>query len=316
MDAGEAAPEAPVGTSTDARRLWEVLLERVGPAWDTEDEDAWDAICDEVVLPLQQLGDSGLVDDLVVAITAELPEVRCAAALVLAQYGFRLGRPFAQRVTPALATQAAVEGDEDVRRELVRGIGRSELPQWAPVLREYAADPCEWVRLVVAQDLAGLFGGDDPDEVSIWTLKGLTRDPEPEVRDWATFSLGTLCEVDTPAVRAALRARLDDTAEDTTAAHAAVGLAARHDSVVLPHLRRWLLAPADVVGNLVVEAAGLLGDPTLLPRLRELKAGGWADHDPLPGMIDDAIELLEAADEVGPGASSKGPGCSSQGPGC
>lgn len=282
--------------ANDARRLWGEALERVVPAWDTEDEDAWDAIVDEVILPLQSLGDADLVDDLVAAITAQLPEVRCVAALVLAQYGFRRGRPYAERVTPALAAQAAVEANDDVRRELVRGIGKSEDGQWAPTLRDYAADPSVWVRLVVAQELPGLFRGEELDEPSIATIFALTRDVEPEVRDWATCALGTLCEVDTPEIRDALRARLDDDrVESDAAAEAAVGLAARRDPVVLPYLRSWLGEQPETVGNLVVEAAGLLGDPALLPRLRELRADGWTHHNPLPEKLDTAIELLEAA---------------------
>ena len=48
------------------------------------------------------------------------------------------------------------------------------------------------------------------------------------MRDWATFALGTLADEDTPALRDALAARLDDPDEDTRL-EAVHGLALRGD---------------------------------------------------------------------------------------
>ena len=44
-----------------------------------------------------------------------------------------------------------------------------------------------------------------------------SQDVEGEVRDWATMGLGSRLEVDNPAIRNALAARLDDLEGDTAA---------------------------------------------------------------------------------------------------
>lgn len=55
--------------------------------------------------------------------------------------------------------------------------------------------------------------------------------------------------------------------------------------------------PVDLVSNMTIEAAGLLGDQRLLPRLRALHAAGWHEQpdEPRPEVLPDAISLLEAA---------------------
>ncbi len=63
---------------------------------------------------------------------------------------------------------------------------------------------------------------------AIATLIELMDDAEDNVRDWATFELGTQCEVDTPAIRDALRKRLTDSYEEARS-EAIWGLARRKD---------------------------------------------------------------------------------------
>jgi HEAT repeat protein len=54
----------------------------------------------------------------------------------------------------------------------------------------------------------------------------LTQDTAPEVRDWATFALGTQIDLDTSEIRDALAARLNDP-DEVTRAEAATGLSRR-----------------------------------------------------------------------------------------
>jgi HEAT repeat protein len=72
--------------------------------------------------------------------------------------------------------------------------------------------------------------------------------------------LGTIIEVDTPEIRAALVARLDDP-DDESRSEALVGLARRGDRRVVPALLKEL--HSDSVGSLAIEAAELLAAPEL-----------------------------------------------------
>ncbi|MDR3636956.1 MAG: HEAT repeat domain-containing protein [Isosphaeraceae bacterium] len=125
-----------------------------------------------------------------------------------------------------------------------------------------------------------LMGHDIPQ--ALQALIELTRDPEAHVRDWATFSLGTQVETDTPELRQALAERLGDD-DDDTRCEALVGLARRGDERVLPALHKEL--SSELVGTLAVEAAALIGRPELHPVLVALES--WWDVD--KELLDEAI---------------------------
>ena len=99
------------------------------------------------------------------------------------------------------------------------------------------------------------------------TLIELSRDIEPEVRDWATFGLGTCSKVDSSEIRAALAARLDDE-DDETRGEALFGLAKRKDPCVLSAIARELVR--DEVSELAIEAAGQMPHESFLPALETL----------------------------------------------
>ncbi|WP_435738617.1 HEAT repeat domain-containing protein [Cellulosimicrobium sp. PMB13] len=124
----------------------------------------------------------------------------------------------------------------------------------------------------------------------------LTTDPVPRVRDWATFVLAQqFREVDTPELRDALAARLDDDDRETRQ-EALVGLAYRRDPRALPHVRRALTRRSGDVWQLEVVAAGALGDPSLHPLVAAHRSG-W--DDPAAALQADAACRL--TDPRGPG---------------
>jgi HEAT repeat protein len=114
-------------------------------------------------------------------------------------------------------------------------------------------------------------------------LIGLSRDANPEVRDWATFGLGTLSDADGPDVRAALLARSEDAYRETRA-EALFGLAVRRDPRAVPHLIRAL--ESLTVDGLEVDAAAASADPRLLPALWALQRAGGTDELRLRRAID------------------------------
>jgi hypothetical protein len=104
------------------------------------------------------------------------------------------------------------------------------------------------------------------DRVSITTLIRLTRDKSADVRDWATFALGSQIDTDTPAIRKALIVRLDDSDCDTRC-EAIMGLAFRKDKRVLHVLQQELMKSSPT--SLIFEAAEEFGDKSLLPLIEK-----------------------------------------------
>jgi len=113
------------------------------------------------------------------------------------------------------------------------------------------------------------------------TLLSLSRDPHERVRDCATFALAARDD-DDPVIRQALIDRIDD-ADFDTRCEALWGLARRQDERALRPLLNAL--KGDVVGELLVEAAGFLARPVLVDALQALQP--WWDAD--PELLADAL---------------------------
>jgi hypothetical protein len=129
-----------------------------------------------------------------------------------------------------------------------------------------ALDPDSDERLQAVADLP--IGGGDLDDADLHrvaaTLIALTTDPDPDVRDWATFGLGCQLDYDSPAVRAALWARVGDPGA-YTGDEAVFGLARRRDPLAAAMVAEALAEPA--VAPLFFGAAAFLRDPGLADRL-------------------------------------------------
>ncbi len=95
--------------------------------------------------------------------------------------------------------------------------------------------------------------------------------------------------LDTPALRAALEARLADQSADVRD-EALVGLAQRGDVRMRGRIRAELAR--DSVGILAVEAAQALGDRSLLPDLIALRDREGECDEHFRSVLDDAIAAL------------------------
>ena len=176
---------------------------------------------------------------------------------------------------------------------LSAGNVRSGIPSWpstyAPTARARGSSRPSSSR--AADALAGR-----DDERVFDALVELTGDPEPGIRDWATFALGTLSPENTPTLRDALAARLDDS-DDSTRIEAVHGLALRGDTRALEAVLDLLgeVGPHDDGGNAAdtiwkryaltqatVRLAALTGDARLkehLPALDERLMGTAIEGD-------------------------------------
>ena len=113
----------------------------------------------------------------------------------------------------------------------------------------------------------------DLDAWDVETLVEWSRDPHDELRDWATFSLGAGSR-NSETVRQALLDRVED-ADFDTMSEALCGLARRRDPRGIEPLVKAL--QGEVVGTLMVEAAGYYACPELARPLEELLP--WWDVD-------------------------------------
>jgi HEAT repeat protein len=162
---------------------------------------------------------------------------RAVGADVLAQLGFMdewTGkRPFTDETVPVLRTLLH-DGDESVLTSVLHALAHHGIAT-ANDVRELARHRSADVRYAGAHVL----GSNVPGEDELKLMIDLMQDVSDKVRDWATFSLGSQCDVDTPAIRDALRQRLDD-ADDEVRAEAMMGLARRSDAGVGPVIVREL----------------------------------------------------------------------------
>ncbi|MGW0576643.1 HEAT repeat domain-containing protein [Streptomyces sp. NPDC002920] len=119
------------------------------------------------------------------------------------------------------------------------------------------------------------------DDPAVGALIRLTQDAAPDVRDQATFAPGTPAPTDGPAVRAAPRARLDDSDPDTRE-EAVRGLALRRDPRAVPLL------------------TGLLAADSAHPHtFRAVPEGGpidWLPESVVRGIADRSAEMLALPD--------------------
>jgi HEAT repeat protein len=250
---------------------------RVAAALEAVDEDCrWELIggivteCPDDVLEVGRL-----------LLTKEVDRERTLGADILGRLvGLDPGaRP---AVSGALVDALATETDACAMASIVAALGHVGSPDAVSMIVPLAGNTDPGVRLAVAFAIATL----SPQPLSFearFALIKLSGDAEAEVRDWATFGLGTLSSDDGPDVRAALLARADDP-QHTTRAEALFGLAVRRDPRAVPHLLRALESPT-VVG-LELDAAAETRDPRLLPALWALQRAGLADAVRVRRAID------------------------------
>ncbi|MHB9023788.1 MAG: HEAT repeat domain-containing protein [Armatimonadota bacterium] len=159
-------------------------------------------------------------------------------------------------------------------------------PSIIPSLVSMSTHPHENVRYAVTGALWGI-----DDERAISTLLKLMTDSDADVRDWATFGIGTSSDADSPEIREALVSRLADE-EPIVWGEALVGLAKRGDPRVVDAL---LAIPFPVNQDTLTEealiTAGLTtADRRLLPLLERQKTVSRKFSEELPSPLREWTE--------------------------
>jgi methionyl-tRNA formyltransferase len=203
------------------------------------------------------------------------PRARSVAAYVAGQ----LGAPVRTRPGESAALLEEMgerEGHPGVLAVIAEAFGHLGEPWGLSWLLRLRRHPDAGVRDGVVSALAGR-----TNPLATDALIELSADPDPAIRDWATFALGALAPQDSPALREALAARLED--PDPEARIEAVhGLALREDARAVESALA-LLAAGEPGGSLwtrhaleeaAIRLAAMTGDPRFAPYLPALD-DGW-----------------------------------------
>ena len=272
MDEHDLHQEEDSSTSTNEALLHMALTE-------TDEDVAWRAI-----VRLQERGDRDIFERASELCQSRDARARRVGADILGQLGVRYlqpGRAFHEETMAVLLAMLEHEQEPHVLSSIAIALGHRQDTRAIEPLATLKNHPDERVRFGVVHGLSG-----HEDERAIQTLIELSADPDADVRDWATFGLGSQIETDTPAIRAALSARLTDDAADTRG-EAMVGLARRHDHRMVEPLLHDL--EEGRLSSMLMEAAAEIGDPHLFPLLLQLRGTWESDKNWLYRELEEAI---------------------------
>lgn len=226
---------------------------------------------------LQCRGTREVFDAAVELCTSPIPRERELGADILGQIGTP-ERAFPEESVDVLLRMLEGESNVQVLYSVAVALGHRGDPRCIAPLSRLRRHPSADVRFGVVM---GLLTFDD--EMAVQSLIELSRDEDEDVRNWATFGLGSQIDADTWEIRQALLQRLDDEHHETRG-EAMVGLARRQDGRVIEPLIREL--SSDWVSVLAIEAAREMPDPRLHAPLRALRDRWPEDDDALTEAID------------------------------
>src|SRR5579871_1703888 len=219
-----------------------------------DDEAPWHA-----VHALHHIGSREVLEIASAWCRSEEPLKRSRGADVLAQLGrtsSHLENNFPEESFTAVSALAESEKRLQPLSAAIQALGHIGDPRAIPLLVRNNTHAKSEIRFAVAC-ACGSFAGEAP---IVPVLLKLIHDKDEDVRDWATFALGTLSTADTPEIRDTLAQCLNDSSPDVVD-EALAGLARRRDKRALPLILKRLEQP-DVDDHILESAGELLGmDP-------------------------------------------------------
>jgi hypothetical protein len=260
---------------------------------DEEGEDEWPrSIGDEEVLldavvALQHRPTDEVFEAMRTLSEADDPYERQLAALVLGQFQYFGGQlAFVEQSIDVLLEMTADEPDGDPLAEIARAFGYRDATRGFDLLLKWRHSDYQPTRFKTTISLPSCIPPGREDE-AVAALVALSLDVSEPIRDYALFGLTNL-GIDTPAVREAMLARLDDESGDVVG-QALVGLARLGDERALEPLSEFLLTgPENKVWSYGIDAAALFAKPALLPALRGAEGRGFSRDS-----VDRAIQACE-----------------------
>jgi hypothetical protein len=272
---------------TDQRSTDELLNLALTKDIDLDNEDYWDPIrCLQYRLP-------SIASRIEPMLEVANPKHRDVAATILGQNSVK-EKWAVPRCVDLLLSAIHKETSVDVLTSIIHALGNLHDLKGAEAVLPLAKHPDSKVRYAVVHCISG-----HADQHAIHALIQLSCDPDRDVRNWATFGIASLVEIDTTGIRDALVARLGEK-DDEIRGEAFVGLAIRGDASVIPTFLRELDSrDKEVVRQwtLVVEAADAIienatkhPDAVWLPVLKRLGALEIGDSS----KLELAIKAVES----------------------
>lgn len=227
-------------------------------AVDGDDDQRWAAIQD-----LRLIGDAVVVPRALTLCRSGIARMRAAGAEILGQFA-----ESSVEAAPALESMFDDESS-DVVAAAVLAIAQQGTSGAIDSVTALAGHPDGKVRWALVTALEASVA----DERALRVLLRLMSDCDVDVRDRATFAIGSLSEADSPRVRSALAERLRDESA-SVAREAALGLARRRDARAILYIARAV----EVADEEIEEAAEEITAPEMLHEL--VKARTEAGDDP------------------------------------
>jgi HEAT repeat protein len=204
--------------SEDPRSVSELFAAAV--EGDYDDDSPWGAVA-----ALRLRGTQDVFELASEYCVAKDPKARARGLDVLAQLGAgeeTSQRPYLQQCV-SMAIRLLEDPEPIVAHSAAWALAHLGTNEAVAALLPLKQHPEPGVRHAVAN---GAVNGTGPERIV--ALMELMADRDEDVRDWATFGLGSLCSEDSPEIREALRARLTDSFEPARS-EAVWGLALRKD---------------------------------------------------------------------------------------
>jgi HEAT repeat protein len=184
----------------------------------------------------------------------------------------------------------ARERSASVLPSIIFALGQLNDPRVVEPLVNLSTHQNARVRYAVVSTL----GGHD-DNLAIEAMVARSADQDSDVRNWATFGLGSMVDADTSAIRTALFARLEEE-DDEIRGEAIVGLARRGDVRVtrallqelerlrIEVLREWSLILE--AAEAVVRHANVSGSTEWRPVLEKLASCGIGNQAEIQAALN------------------------------
>jgi hypothetical protein len=221
------------------------------------DKTYWDNIRE-----LRSRANANIFNTCLKLIKSSKPKERIIGLDILAQLGLP-PRPFYKESKKIFFEVLRKEKDPKALRSILYAIGHNNeklKPDEIALLVSFKDNANEGVREGLVSALLSV-----DNKLAIDTLIHLTTDKISNIRDWATFGIGTQIERDNKSIREALWSRVNDKHQDTKV-EAIVGLAKRKDQRVKEIIKTELLRGE--YGTLLFDAIEELKDKDFLLLLK------------------------------------------------